>query len=485
MKYLSEDFLLHTQAARDMYHTYAEGRPILDYHSHLSPQSIAEDQRFETITDLWLSQDHYKWRLMRANGVDERFITGNAAADQKFIKWAAAVSLSIGNPLYDWSHLELKRYFDIADVPLCENTADAIYRRCNEKLSDAAFSAKNLLRLANVKVVCTTDDPTDSLRFHAQLKSQKFEILVVPSFRVDKILAASAPEQFNAYIDSLSAAASTTIVSYDDLIEALDNRHKFFHDAGCRVADLAFTVIPAETASREAVASIFDRMRAGKVASPEEITAYQSEVVREVCRMNHRRAWVQQLHFGVSRNPRTRLLEGVGEDAGGDCIGDGAIGKSLCAFCDNLDKDDRLAKTILYNINPRDNELAASVAESFQDGSCPGKIQLGPAWWFSDNKDGIRAHLSTLCSYGVIGRFVGMTTDSRSLLSFVRHEYFRRILCDFLGSEMEHGEIPDDQKSIGSIVQRICFNNALDYFGFLADSNTAVRRKTHECALVP
>ncbi len=484
MKYLSEDFLLHCETARRLYHDAAETMPILDYHSHLSPRDIATDRRFETITELWLSQDHYKWRLMRANGVDERFITGNASDEEKFVQWAATLPRAIRNPLYDWSHLELKTYFGISDVLLSGQTASEVYEKCNEKLREPAFSAKNLLRLKNVAVVCTTDDPVDSLAYHAQIREQGFEIAVVPSFRVDKILAARDPSRFNDYVGFLSAAASTEIFSYDSLIQALDIRHSFFHEAGCRVADLAFSDIPAEKPDDVRATAVFAALRLGRAVSAADIQAYQSTVVRDVCRMNQKRKWVQQFHFGVIRNPRTRLLKSVGLDAGADCIGDGPTGQSLCTLLDSLDQTGQLGKTVLYNINPRDNELVANIAESFQDGSCPAKMQLGPAWWFSDNRDGIAAHLSALSASGLLGRFIGMTTDSRSLLSFARHEYFRRIMCDFLGAEMERGDIPGDTALAQTLVKNICYASAREYFGFLTEENKATRRKAHECALV-
>jgi len=478
---MSDNFLLHTNTSEKLFHSYAECMPIVDYHCHLSPQSIAEDEKFGTITQLWLSNDHYKWRLIRANGVDENSITGNAPDFDKFLKWASTLSRAIRNPLYDWAHLELRRYFGI-DTLLSENTASTIYGICNEKLRDETFSAKNLLRFMKVKIVCTTDDPIDSLSFHAKLRDDGFEIPVLPSFRADKVIAIQNPVQFNDYLDLLSESTSMPIRSFDAMIEALDMRHDFFHSQGCRVADSAYAILPAGKGTHSQIKSIFDSLRNGCSVSKPEMLMYQYAVTLELSKMNHKRGWVQQMHCGVLRNVRTSLMARIGPDAGGDCMGDYPIAHSLCSFLNDLDQSGQLSKTVLYNSNPKDNDLLATIANTFMDGIIPGKIQYGPAWWFCDNKDGLVSHLKTLTSSGLLGRFIGMTTDSRSLLSFVRHEYFRRILCDFLGAEMENGDVPHDISYIGGLIRDICFNNAQEYFGFNSINHSTNRKDHYECA---
>jgi glucuronate isomerase len=483
MTYCSEDFLLHSGAARTLYHDYAESMPILDYHSHLSPRTIAQDDGFDTITDLWLSQDHYKWRCMRANGIDEYYITGKASDKDKFCAWADTVSRAQLNPMYDWTHLELKRYFGISDKLLSPATAPDIFASCNEKCSDPSFSARNLLRKMNVRVVCTTDDPADDLRFHAQLRKENFEIQMLPTFRPEKVLAIGDPVCFNGYIEKLSQASGIGIITFDDLVEALDKRHAFFHDLGCRSADLALETIPVEQSSAEELNAIFSCVRSGKAVNEGQRARYQAALLLELGRMNHRRGWVQQLHLGAMRNVRSRLFSRIGADAGGDCMGDGSIGRPLARYLDALDRDNQLTKTILYNINPRDDELLACIAGAFQDGSVPGKIQCGPAWWFMDHKDGIIRHLNALAGMGLVGRFIGMTTDSRSLVSFVRHEYFRRILCDWVGTAMENHDIPGDPALTGAMIRDMCFNNAQDFFRFGIAYGQTTKEK-HECELV-
>ncbi len=481
MSYMSNNFLLHNKTAETLFHSYAESMPILDYHCHLSPKSIAEDEKFDTITQLWLGGDHYKWRLIRANGADENSITGSASDFEKFLRWSSTLSRAIRNPLYDWAHLELQRYFGI-DTLLSEDTATAIYGACNEKLKEESFSARNLLRFMKVKTVCTTDDPIDSLAYHAKLRDDGFEIAVLPSFRADKVMAIQNPGQFNRYLDLLSESTSISIRSFEAMIEALDMRHEFFHAQGCRVADSAYTIIPTGQFTASRIKSIFECLRSGNPVSKQEIPVYQYAVALELSKMNHKRNWVQQLHCGVLRNVRTALLGQIGPDAGGDCMGDYPIAESLCTYFNDLDQSGQLAKTVMYNINPRDNDLLANIVNTFMDGSCPGKIQYGPAWWFCDNKDGLISHLKSLSSSGLLGRFIGMTTDSRSLLSFVRHEYFRRILCNFLGTEMEAGDVPQDIPFIGRLIRDICFYNAQEYFGFNSSQQTSIRREQYECA---
>jgi glucuronate isomerase len=477
MTYLSEDFLLHTKTARELYHGYAEPAPILDYHSHLSSQAIAEDAAFPTITRLWLGEDHYKWRAMRANGVDEYYVTGKASDKEKFDRWAETVSHAYNNPLFDWTHLELKRYFGISSL-LSPETATDIYAECYEKLQDPAFSARNLLRKMNIMTVCTTDDPVDDLRFHKQLRKDRFEITVLPSFRPEKLLGIDKPDAFNRYCDTLSQASGTSIASFSDLLGALDKRHLYFHEQGCRCADIALETVCAEQFTASEIDAIFASVRSGSVVNELQRTKFVSALLLELGKMNHGRGWVQQLHLGVVRNPRSRLFATVGPDAGSDCIGDFSQGRPLCRYLDSLDRDRQLTKTILYNINPRDNDLFSCIAGSFQDGSFPGKIQYGPAWWFADGNHGIALNIRALCTSGLLSRFIGMTTDSRSLLSFVRHEYFRRILCNLLGDDIEKGDLPGDPAVMGALVRDVCFDNAQKYFGFESLIHQAPKGKT-------
>lgn len=463
MHYLSDDFLLHNKTALALYQEYAGAMPILDYHCHLSPRQIAEDAKFGTITEVWLKGDHYKWRAMRTNGIDENDITGTASDEKKFSRWAQTLPRALRNPLYDWTHLELKRYFGI-DTLLSPETAPAIYAACNEQLKDPCFSARNLLKRMNVAMVCTTDDPVDDLSYHTQLKREKSGITVLPTFRPDRAMAADDPVSYNRYIDALAEVSGVAITSFAALLEALDKRHAYFHEHGCRSSDHAFeTLAPATGVS---AADIFAAVRAGKQLNAAQLPPFKTALLLELCRMNHCRGWAQQLHFGVIRNASTRVFELLGPDTGADCIGDFPFGRPLCGFLDALDAAGQLTKTIMFNSNPGDNEMLVSIIGAFQDGSSPGKLQLGPPWWFLDQKDGMVRHLEALSGLGLLGRFIGMTTDSRSLLSFPRHEYFRRILCDVLGEAMERGDMPDDLQLIGPMVSDICYANAKKYFGY-------------------
>jgi glucuronate isomerase len=464
MSYLSEDFLLHSKTAQQLYHEYAEPAPIFDYHCHLSPRAIAEDEQTESITQVWLGGDHYKWRAMRTNGIDEHFITGTASDEEKFAKWALTIPAIVRNPLYDWTHLELKRYFGFSGTLLSNETAPYIYAACNEQIKENAFSAQNLLRRMNVKVVCTTDDPIDDLIFHEQVKREGFEIAMRPTFRPDKTMAIDDPVSYNRYLDALSEASGVSIVSYNDLLEAIDKRHDYFHQHGCSCADHALETLSECAGTAAETAAIFSEVRAGKTVTPVQSATFKAALMIELCKMNHHRGWVQQIHIGVIRNVRTALYKKLGPDTGVDCIGDSSFGRPLCRLLDALDTTGQLTKTILFNINPGDNEQLVTIAGAFQDGLIPGKIQLGPAWWFLDQKDGMVRQMEALSVLGLLSRFVGMTTDSRSLLSFPRHEYFRRILCNILGGEMENGDLPGDMKLMGSIVSNICFNNAREYF---------------------
>ena len=464
MTYLSENFLLHSKAAQTLFHDYAEAVPIFDYHNHLSPRLIAEDACFDNITRLWLGGDHYKWRAMRSNGVDENSITGKSSDEEKFSRWAQTLPRAVRNPLYDWTHLELKRYFGI-DQLLSEETAGAIFARCNEQLKEKSFSARNLLKRINVKVLCTTDDPVDDLSYHRQLKKENFDITVRPTFRPDKAMAIEDPIIYNRYIDELASVSGVAITSFDALLEALDIRHAFFHENGCRSSDHAFETLSTDIGSPSEIEAIFTGVRSGTAPSGGQASKFKAALLLELCRMNHKRGWAQQLHFGVIRNARSRIYKSLGPDTGVDCIGDFPFGRPLCAFLDALDATGRLTKTILFNIRPADNEMLVSIAGAFQDGTAAGKMQLGPAWWFLDQKDCMIRHLEALSGLGLVSRFVGMATDSRSFLSFPRHEYFRRILCGILGEDMEKGDIPGDIDLIGGIVRDICFSNAKSYFG--------------------
>ncbi|MCU0609658.1 MAG: glucuronate isomerase [Chitinispirillaceae bacterium] len=465
MTYQSDDFLLHTKSARALYHDFAEPMPILDYHCHLPPQKIAEDAMFSGIGELWLRGDHYKWRLMRENGISEDRITGPVDDETLFMGFAETLPMAMRNPIYDWAHLELKRYFGINEL-LSPKNAKAVYAACNETLKDKSFSARSLLRRMNVKVVGTTDDPIDDLSWHAKLKKEGGDLRMVPTFRPDKALAVEDPVVYNKYIDALAKSADSTISSYDDLILALDKRHQFFHDNACRCADHGFEAMNTVAADASEIRSIFSAIRSGRPLGEIESAKLKTAIFLECCRMNHKRNWAQLLHMGVLRNVRSRLFRKLGPDVGVDCIGDAQFGKPLSAFLEMLDSDNKLTRTVLFNINQGDNELLACMGGVFQDGSVPGKIQYGPAWWFLDQKTGMTRHLDTVSNFGLLSRFIGMTTDSRSFISFPRHEYFRRILCGMLGEEMDHGDLPGDMELMGGIVKDICYNNAERYFGF-------------------
>ncbi len=463
--FLSEDFLLQTETARILYQDFAKSMPIFDYHCHLPVQEIAENKKFENLTQIWLYGDHYKWRAMRACGVDERFITGEAGDDQKFEAWAATVPKTLRNPLYHWTHMELKSPFGISGILLNPDTAGEIYSRCNEMLRQDAFSTRGILNRMNVRVVCTTDDPTDDLSHHQKLSEDpSFNIVIVPTFRPDKALAVENPATFNRWTDRLEAAADMAITDYPAFLDALKKRHDAFHEAGCRSSDHGLECPYAGEFSPPEIAQIFNQVRSGKPVSAEKILKFKSALLLEIAGMHGDKGWVQQFHFGAIRNTNTRFFNLLGPDTGYDSIGDFEIAKPLARFLDRLDKNGKLTKTILYNVNPRDNDLMASMTGNFQDGSIPGKMQFGTAWWFADQKDGMEKQINTLSNIGLLSQFVGMTTDSRSFLSYPRHDYFRRILCNLLGSEVENGEIPNELELIGNMVKDICYHNAMRYF---------------------
>jgi glucuronate isomerase len=461
-RFMGKNFLLHSPPAQRLYHEFAAPMPIFDYHCHLIPQEVAEDRRWENLTQIWLGGDHYKWRAMRANGVNQRFITGDAPDREKFQKWAETAPCTVRNPLYHWSHLELRRYFGIEKI-LSPETADEIYDTCTAKLQEADFSARNLMRRMNVKAVCTTDDPADDLRWHKQIRDDGFEIKVLPTFRPDKVMMFS--KDWKKYFQTLEKAAGREIKNFAALIEALDKRHQFFHEAGCRLADHGLERVEFADFTPARCEAAFQKLLNGELPSSDEQLAFKSAILLECGRMHAKRGWVMQLHLGAMRNNNSRMFEQFGPDAGCDSIGDFEQGRPLARFLDSLDCTGELPKTILYNLNPRDNALMATMTGNFQDGSVPGKIQWGSGWWFLDQKQGMEEQLETLSQIGVLGRFVGMLTDSRSFLSYPRHEYFRRILCNLIGRDVENGELPSDFDLLGGIVQDICFNNARDYFG--------------------
>jgi len=463
--FLHEDFLLETPIAADLYHRFVRDLPIIDYHCHLPVEQIASDHRFRSITETWLEGDHYKWRAMRTNGVPERYCTGNASDWEKFEAWARTVPRTLRNPLYHWTHMELRRPFGIEEV-LDERTARSIYERCNARLAEPGFSTLGLLKQFKVAVVCTTDDPVDSLDHHAALRARRDqETRVYPTFRPDKVLDVQEPQAWNAWIDRLEKATGLSIGSFEKLLGALEARHLAFHAAGCRASDHGLEQIDAEPWADADVTQSFERLRRGKTLETGEARRFRSALLHRLALLDHSRGWVQQFHLGAMRNNNTRMRRQLGADCGFDSIGDFEQGRPLARFLDRLDETDQLAKTILYNLNPRDNELFATMIGNFQDGSVPGKLQYGSAWWFLDQKDGIEAQMRALSNMGLFPRFIGMVTDSRSFLSYPRHEYFRRMVCNLLGNDVKLGLVPGDLAQLGRIAQDIAFFNARAYLG--------------------
>jgi glucuronate isomerase len=463
--FLGNDFLLENDFAYTLYHEYAATTPIVDYHNHLSPHDIAENRRFSNITEAWLEGDHYKWRAMRANGVAERYCTGDAAPEEKFSKWAETVPFTMRNPLYHWTHLELKRYFGI-DALLNGSNAKHIYRECSQMLQQEEFRVLGLLKKMNVEVVCTTDDPADSLEYHQRFAAQEHGLKMFPTFRPDKVYALDDLNGYPAYLDKLASTSGVSISSYDDLLTALQKRIGFFQSLGCRASDHGLEHLYFAEATDQSVRETFRRAMSGATITTEEIFAFRASVLFQLCRMYHANGWIQQFHLGALRNNNSKMTRQLGADAGFDSIGDFAHARYLSRFLDRLDATNQLAKTILYNLNPADNALFATMAGNFNDGSVPGKMQYGSGWWFLDQKDGMECQINTLSNMGLLSRFVGMVTDSRSFLSFPRHEYFRRVLCNLLGRDIQKGELPDDIKAVGTMVQSICYLNARSYFGF-------------------
>ena len=463
--FISDDFLLRTEAARRLYHEFAKDMPIIDYHCHLPPDQIAADRQFENLTQIWLYGDHYKWRAMRTNGVAERYCTGDASDWEKFEKWAETVPYTMRNPLYHWTHLELLRYFDI-DILLNKDTAREIYDECSAKLRTSAFSVRNLLRRMKVEAVGTTDDPADSLEFHRKLQEEELDIAVVPTFRPDKAMTPDDPAAFATYLDKLAAVSGIDITDYDSLLAALDTRYAHFSDLGCRASDHGLEQVYAEVYTESEVRAIFDKARRGETLSAIEGSQFKSAMLVHFGQRDHAHGWVQQYHLGALRNNNSRKLKQSGPDTGWDSMGDFSQARSLARLLDRLDSTDQLARTVLYNLNPADNEVMATMIGNFQDGTTPGKLQFGSGWWFLDQKDGMERQINALSNMGLLSRFVGMLTDSRSFLSYPRHEYFRRILCNLLGQDVENGELPNDINWLGKMVQDICYHNAKAYFGF-------------------
>ena len=464
--FITENFLLESDTAVELYRGHAEALPIIDYHSHVPARDIAEDVRFENLTRVWLDGDHYKWRAMRANGVDERFVTGDASDREKFERWAETVPRTLRNPLYHWTHLELRRYFDV-DERLSPKSAERIWREANDRLATAEYSCRGLVKRSNVEVVCTTNDPVDSLAYHSALaEDDSFDVPVLPAWRPDRGMAIEDPDAFNAWVDELAEAADVEVVGFPSFLEAIRRRHDYFHERGCRLSDHGLETAWSIDYSDAEIRSVFEEVRAGDLPDEGEVAKFKSAMLYAFGVMDHEKDWVQQFHLGAIRNVNRRMLARLGPDSGFDSIGDLEVARPLARLLDRLDGTDQLAKTILYNVNPRDNHLLASMIGNFPGRTVPGKLQWGSGWWFLDQKDGIEAHLNTLSNLGLLSTFVGMLTDSRSFLSYPRHDYFRRILCNLLGDEMERGLLPRDLELVGAMVEDICHHNAARYFGF-------------------
>ena len=462
-KFLDKDFLLESKTAQRLYHEVAAGMPIIDYHCHLDPQLIEEDAKFENLTQVWLAGDHYKWRAMRANGVDERFCTGDATDEEKFLQWAATVPDTLRNPLYHWTHLELQRYFGIEEL-LNPESASGIYQRTGEMLQSDSFSVRKLIRKMNVEVICTTDDPVDSLEHHRKIREDGFETRVLPAWRPDRAMAVEDPVAYNHYLDSLEKASDTSISSYMDLLTALQNRHDFFHQMGCRISDHGLETFYAKEFDHQDIEKVFLKIRKGRALNQQEVDHFKSALLIELAVMDYEAGWAQQFHVGAIRNNNSRRFLELGPDTGYDSIADFKMARSMSRFLNRLDELNQLAKTIVYNLNPVDNALIATMVNNFNDGKTAGKMQFGSGWWFMDQKFGMIDQLNTLSSLGLLSRFVGMLTDSRSFLSYPRHEYFRRILCNLVGGEVEKGEIPNETYMIDNLIQNVCYYNAKEYF---------------------
>jgi glucuronate isomerase len=463
-EFISENFLLSNKTAVKFFHEFAKDLPIIDYHCHLPVSEIAADKKFKNLTDIWLYGDHYKWRAMRTNGIDEKYCTGDASDYEKFMSWAETVPHTLRNPLYHWTHMELKNPFGITDTLLNSQSASKIWEHCNTLLQRDDFSTRGLLKQFNVKVLCTTDDPTDSLEHHKKLREDNFEVTVLPAFRPDKGMAVEDLRMFKPWFEKLQSIINFDINSFAKFIEAIRIRHNFFHLNGCRTSDHGIETAYAEDYTAEEIEIIFQKIIISKELNKEEIIKFKSAMMFEFGVMDYEKNWVQQFHLGALRNVNTKMYNVLGPDTGFDSIGDFEIAIPLGRLLDKLNKADKLAKTIIYNLNPKDNEVIASMIGNFQDGSVAGKIQWGSAWWFLDQKDGIEKHINTLSNMGLLSRFIGMLTDSRSFLSFPRHEYFRRILCNIIGEDVEKGLIPNNEELISPLIQNVCYFNAKNYF---------------------
>ncbi|KGE86745.1 MAG: glucuronate isomerase [Phaeodactylibacter xiamenensis] len=462
--FLNEDFLLENQVACALYHDYAKVQPIIDYHNHLPPDAIAKDAQFANITKVWLDGDHYKWRAMRTLGVDERFITGDAPDREKFRAWAKTVPYTMRNPLYHWTHLELQRYFGVTDL-LHPDVADEVYDITTEQLQQASHSARGLLRQQNVELVCTTDDPVDDLAHHEQMADADGDLRMLPAFRPDKAILIEKAT-FNDYINKLEALAGADIQTLDQLLSVLESRIQYFHDRGCRLADHGLECVDAVEWTMAEARQAFADKRSGMELSPEACAKYRTAVLTELGKLYHQKGWVWQLHLGALRNNSSRMMQQLGPDTGFDSMGDWKQAQGLSRLFDTLDRSDQLPRTILYNLNPADNEIFATMAGNFNDGSVRGKMQFGSGWWFLDQKDGMEKQMNALSNLGLLSCFIGMLTDSRSFLSFPRHEYFRRILCNLIGRDVHNGQLPNDVEWLGKIVADICYHNAKNYFNF-------------------
>jgi glucuronate isomerase len=464
MSFIHDDFLLKTKTAKRLYHQFAEDQPILDYHCHLPPQDVAANRRFANLAEIWLEGDHYKWRAMRANGVDEEYCTGKVPPYEKFLAWARTVPHTLRNPLYHWTHLELKRYFGVDEL-LDESSAPRIWERANEQLTGEDRRAHGILNHFHVRAVCTTDDPTDDLSCHKAIAASGLATKVYPAFRPDKALNVHLPEVFNAWVGRLEAAANTSVGSFAEFVDALRKRHDFFHQMGGRLSDHGVNATFGEFATAQEAASIFDKARKGQSATPEEQARFAGFMMLEFGRWDAAKGWTKQIHFGARRNANTRRFHELGPDTGFDSIGDWPQADALGAYMDRLDQENALPKMVIYNLNPADNYVVATMVGNFQDGSVAGKIQFGSGWWFLDQKEAMTWQINALSNCGLLSRFIGMLTDSRSFMSYPRHEYFRRVLCDIMGQDVENGEIPDSDELLGPMIRNICYGNVRDFLG--------------------
>ena len=464
--FIHENFLLQSKTAEHLFHDHAKKLPIIDYHCHLNPQEVAEDHKFRSITELWLGGDHYKWRALRTNGVPEKYITGDASDWDKFQKWAETMPYCMRNPLYHWTHLELKTCFGI-DKVLNPQTAKEIYDECNEKLASPEFSARNLMLHYNVEAVCTTDDPVDSLEFHKQIKQSGFKVKVLPTWRPDMAMTVENPAAYCDYIDKLAKVSGVSINSFDDIVKALLVRHKYFEEQGCRLSDHGMEEFYADDYTTKELNEIFSKVYGGTELTESEIRKFKSAMLIEFGKMDADTGWTQQFHYGVIRNQNTKMFRLIGKDTGFDSMSQVMTAKAMNRYLDRLNSMDKLTKTIIYNLNPSDFEMVGTTIGNFQDGSVPGKIQLGAGWWFLDQKNGMEQQMQVLSMLGLLSRFVGMLTDSRSFVSYARHEYFRRILCNLIGNDVEKGEIPaSEMPRIEQMVEDISYFNAKKFFNF-------------------